>query len=213
LTRLAKHIPIWVLAIACLSGQSFSFFQNSESKQSLDPSALNRELLEETLIRFTNRVRKEHRLVLFRPDSSLQMTARKHSEEMARMNYFSHRSPVSANQTMEQRFENSGIILRNVMLGENIGVDYFLDIAGKPYYKETRNGKIVCIDAKTEEPIPFQTYESFSRQMVSQWMKSPGHRENILNRNFNRIGLGTASGLFQGYPAIYVTQNFLGSVD
>ena len=210
-TRSGRHILVWIYAFASLSGLAFSSFQNSESRQRLNPTSLDRALLEETLIHFTNRVRKENRLVILRPDTLLTTTARKHSKEMAGMNYFSHQSPVAGNRTMEQRFENSGIALRDVVLGENIGVDYFLDIAGKPYYREYVNGKLTCINARTEEPIPFQTYESFARQMVDNWMKSPGHRENILNRAFDRIGLGVAPGNYQEFPAVYVTQNFLGS--
>jgi uncharacterized protein YkwD len=31
------------------------------------------------------------------------------------------------------------------------------------------------------------------------WMKSPGHRANILNGNFREIGIGTATGTFRSY--------------
>ena len=29
-------------------------------------------------------------------------------------------------------------------------------------------------------------------QVTNDWMNSPGHRENIMNRNFNYIGFGVA---------------------
>ncbi|GFE63731.1 CAP domain-containing protein [Litoreibacter roseus] len=43
-------------------------------------------------------------------------------------------------------------------------------------------------------------------------MDSPDHRENILNPDFDYIGLGIETGEFDGYDAVMVTQNF-GSTD
>ncbi|MCP2732511.1 CAP domain-containing protein [Symplocastrum sp. BBK-W-15] len=37
---------------------------------------------------------------------------------------------------------------------------------------------------------------------------SAGHRKNILNDNFKEIGIGTLTGVFQGYNAVMTTQNF-----
>jgi uncharacterized protein YkwD len=40
------------------------------------------------------------------------------------------------------------------------------------------------------------------------WMNSPGHRANILNSSFKEIGIGIASGVFQGQQATVVVQMF-----
>lgn len=40
------------------------------------------------------------------------------------------------------------------------------------------------------------------------WMNSPGHRANILNSSFKEIGVGIASGIFQGQQATVVVQMF-----
>lgn len=40
------------------------------------------------------------------------------------------------------------------------------------------------------------------------WMNSPGHRANILNGAFKEIGVGIASGMFQGKQATVVVQMF-----
>lgn len=40
------------------------------------------------------------------------------------------------------------------------------------------------------------------------WMNSPGHRANILNGSFKEIGIGIASGIFQGQQATVVVQMF-----
>lgn len=40
------------------------------------------------------------------------------------------------------------------------------------------------------------------------WMNSPGHKANILNKNFEEIGIGIAQGEYQGHTAIFVVQLF-----
>ncbi len=39
-------------------------------------------------------------------------------------------------------------------------------------------------------------------------MNFPGHKANILNANFNEIGIGLTQGDYKGRPAIFVTQDF-----
>ncbi len=41
-------------------------------------------------------------------------------------------------------------------------------------------------------------------EVVSSWMGSPSHRENILERSFEDIGVAVASGYFEGLPASYL---------
>jgi uncharacterized protein YkwD len=49
----------------------------------------------------------------------------------------------------------------------------------------------------------------FTAEGVEQaWMNSPGHRANILNSNFENIGIGVSQGQYQGFPAIFVVQMF-----
>jgi len=40
------------------------------------------------------------------------------------------------------------------------------------------------------------------------WMNSPGHKANILNKNFEEIGIGISQGEYQGHSAIFVVQMF-----
>ena len=183
------------------------------ARQFLNPNHLNFNLLEQTLIYFTNKARRHYRLKPFSKENKLQNAARLHSLEMASLNYFSHESPVSKNRKLSDRLKNTGLSLSNTIMGENIGFDYFLKIANVPHYKKYYKGKWVYIHHKTGEPIGYQTYQEFASQMVIKWMKSPGHRKNILNRKFDRIGIGIAVGIINEFHAIYVTQNLLGSLD
>lgn len=47
-----------------------------------------------------------------------------------------------------------------------------------------------------------------SSEVVEAWMNSPTHRANIMNGNYQEIGIGTATGEYEGYPTVYVVQLF-----
>ena len=57
--------------------------------------------------------------------------------------------------------------------------------------------------------------KAMARGLVNQWMDSPGHRRNILEERYQRIGVGVAvsEGIKAGYvpyvdEIVYATQNF-----
>jgi hypothetical protein len=47
-----------------------------------------------------------------------------------------------------------------------------------------------------------------SQDVLNAWMNSSGHRANILNSYFTEIGIGMASGQYQGQEATFVVQLF-----
>ncbi len=47
-----------------------------------------------------------------------------------------------------------------------------------------------------------------SEDVEEAWMNSPGHKANILNKNFEEIGIGISQGQYQGHAAIFVVQMF-----
>ncbi len=47
-----------------------------------------------------------------------------------------------------------------------------------------------------------------SVQVENAWMNSPGHRANILSSHFTEVGIASASGMYQGRPAIFVVEMF-----
>lgn len=50
-----------------------------------------------------------------------------------------------------------------------------------------------------------------AKAVVRSWLRSPGHRANLLRPGFRRIGLGAATGNFTGYRrATVVTADFAG---
>ena len=47
-----------------------------------------------------------------------------------------------------------------------------------------------------------------SDKVVNAWLASPTHRFNILRPQYTEIGVGTASGMYNGQPATFVVQMF-----
>jgi len=176
----------------------------------LNPQSLQRSILEHAIIDYTNKEREKHHLHPCTFSKHLRSVARLHSKEMDSLQYFSHISPVQKNRELLQRIENAHITMVNKQVGENIGVDFYLAIATVPFYVKNKKGQKIYIDFKTKAEIPMQTYLEFARDMVTKWMASPGHKKNILTPEYTEIGIGVASGVFEGMDAIYVTQLFIG---
>lgn len=51
-------------------------------------------------------------------------------------------------------------------------------------------------------------YNSTPERMFEAWMKSTGHRSNILDRDFREVGLGAARGDFKGNTTTMWTADF-----
>ncbi len=47
-----------------------------------------------------------------------------------------------------------------------------------------------------------------SHEVVEAWLDSPSHRANIVNSQYQEIGIGTAKGTFEGYDTVFVVQLF-----
>ncbi len=47
-----------------------------------------------------------------------------------------------------------------------------------------------------------------SKDVVEAWLESPSHRANIMQGNYQEIGIGTARGRFEGFDTVFVVQLF-----
>lgn len=70
---------------------------------------------------------------------------------------------------------------------------YWLDAVG---YKYTYAGENLAVDFTD------------SMDVEEAWMNSPGHRANIVKPEYTQIGIGTAEGVYQGRPTIFVVEFF-----
>ena len=76
--------------------------------------------LEADLFTLTNQARLDNGVGPLERDEGLAQAARHHAEEMARLGYFSHTSPVGENATVSQRVARSGSFIGT--LGENLAL-------------------------------------------------------------------------------------------
>ena len=148
--------------------------------------------LERRIHELINQQRTSHGLSALRFDSSLITIARKHSEDMAKNNYFAH--------TNLQGLDPSD---RGTQAGyscyKNYGSYYTTGIAENIFqtsHSTTYNG-IKVNDMESSETIAQST--------VNSWMNSPGHRQNILTSTYDREGIGVG---ISSDKTVYVTEDF-----
>ncbi|MEP0823868.1 MAG: CAP domain-containing protein [Nitrososphaera sp.] len=128
-------------------------------------------------------------------DSKLAGIAERHSEDMAENNYFEHDNLKGQDPTA--RAEAAGYDCR-----KNFGSYYTVGIAENIFQAWTYDS-ITYING-----IPFYdwtTLEKLANDVVQGWMGSPGHRQNILDEQYDRQGIGAAIAL---NDKIYITEDF-----
>ncbi len=131
--------------------------------------------VEHKVTQLTNEARQDQHLMPLSRDTTLIDIARAHSDDMLKRNYFSHNSPDG--KTIKDRVvpAYSNTLSR---AGENIWSGH-----GYDYSDPTLMARVI----------------------VDSWMSSPGHRANILNPNYNYVGVGVSA---MG-KEIRATQNFI----
>ncbi|MDG6219174.1 MAG: CAP domain-containing protein [Candidatus Thermoplasmatota archaeon] len=174
------------------SASSYSEYSNDDAYiERIDISRL-----ETRIHSLINDARRDNGLSALSFDSRLADIARKHSQDMAEHDYFSHTNLAGEEPT--DRAEKAGYPCRKdfgtyYMYGvaENIFQGY---LYGTVYYT---NGIVTDID--------YYTLEEIAQDTVNGWMNSPGHRKNILTSTYDREGIGVA---ISDDEKVYVTENF-----
>jgi len=172
-----------------------SFLQSRQILSRFTDKYINIELVEATIFHQVNLVRQQKGLGLFQYHPKLNLTARKHSEEMVQLNYFNHESPKRENATLRKRLQNGGVQWRGEV-AENIALTFTKSAITDGY-----------IPSQLAR-YPYDTYLLFAQTVVNHWMESTGHRENILNPRLKLMGIGICRGKYQSLDAIYTTQVF-----
>lgn len=151
--------------------------------------------LERRIHALINKERTNRKLQPLQLEERLSRVARAHSQDMAQRNFFSHVNPDGKDPTA--RGENRGYTCRKVSgniittgLAENI-------FQGNLYSRIRIRG--------TEKSYDWSSAEKIATEGVTGWMKSPGHRENILTNGYQRTGIGIS---ISKDDKVYVTQLF-----
>lgn len=153
---------------------NFSPFTNLVETTTFDAPLLNAAIFYET-----NRQRQRYGRIQFQHHENLEYCAQSHSNDMVRLDFFSHDSPISGKREMSDRMAQVGF--DNLWMAENIS------------YHDVSN----------------RTYSDLAKSIVDSWMNSQGHRDNILNSRYTYLGVGAASFDNSGSMYIKSTQNFV----
>ena len=113
-------------------------------------------------------------------DGKLAKVARAHSDDMTRRDYFSHDTPEGLGPT--DRLHQAGL---NCRKGYRYGI-----------------AENIAIEMASGNP------DRIATKAVQSWMNSPGHRRNLLGRQYATTGIGASYGVWEGRKAVYLTQVF-----
>lgn len=168
----------------------------------VNPERVDKELLSELVIKYTNEERRKAGLEPLTQDDSLEALATTHSVHMARRDYFSHTTerPQGEDIPFSERVSAQELGFRRT--AENLALE--------PVVLSRRVTTTTTPSGETTRDVEREiaTYEKVARSTVEGWMKSPGHRKNILTPELNRVGIGIAQGERDGVPYLWITQNF-----
>ena len=163
-------------------------------EMSLDSPQLAQELayLVHQLI---NEEREKQGLGPLQYDAELASIAEAHSNDMAMHSYFSHVNLAGEDPT--DRGAQQGYNCR-----KDYGSHYTYGLA-ENIHQGWLYGSITYIGAAVIKD--WHSVEELATIAVQGWMNSPGHRANILNRSYDKEGIGVAVAPDE---RVYFTQNF-----
>lgn len=173
--------------------------------QPLSAERLDQNLFNEAVLHYSNAVRRKHGRSPLQSDAALAKVATRHASNMARLKTHSHVLPVRGERELTQRLKRQSVSFR--LAAENIAMDKVYRLLGRPISMKSSGCNFIYGDTRT--PVPRHTYASLAEQVVNRWLASPGHRESLLSKKFQRLGSGV--GVDPGGVAcgdLYLVQNF-----
>jgi uncharacterized protein YkwD len=145
--------------------------------------------LEQQISVHINSARQANHVSALILDERLSNIARAHSRDMANRGYFSHTDPEG--RAPRDRLREAGYSCAKTS-GENI-------FQNNLFSRITTRGNQKSYDWNSLDQIVTST--------VQQWMASPGHRQNILQKDYSRTGIGVA---IAANGQVFITQVFCG---
>lgn len=187
-----------------------AFFKLPELQARITADSVKYPLLDAALFHRTNQERAKAHLPLFTFNNRLHTMAHDHSQEMASLHYFAHESPTPANASLADRLKNAGLAPQTA--GENIAVLPAREMGSGQYIIQGDPPNEIYIDKQSHKRLDYYTYAEFADAALTQWMNSPPHKADILNKSFLYLGAAAARGDYQDQDSLYLTQNFASNV-
>lgn len=149
--------------------------------------------IERIIMNLVNKERKKYKLVEFKSNYGLIHLSRNHSRAMARKGKIWHGENVyyaskylSFGESKFIKFLSLFFNFNRGCSGENVAMMSRGNVKG---FKK-----------------PIKSDHDIASALHKSWMNSPGHRKNILNKNFDKLGIGVKN---KG-NGFYATQVFYG---
>lgn len=183
------------------------FDRRSEVAARIDPQAIDCGLLAAAVFQETNRVRSRLGLPRFQELERLDRAADLQAEMGSLLLEVSHWNPRSDEATALDRVVKAGLVPG--VVAENLAVTPLFESDGDSFQVVRLGGAFRAVDPRTREDLPNRTYAGFARAVVEQWMRSPAHRRNILDRRLRHLGCSVRPRkLISGLDALYSVQVF-----
>jgi len=151
--------------------------------------------LEQRVHELINKERAKHKTETLRFDKELGELARAHSADMAKRKFFSHVNPDGRNAT--ERGKRAGYTCQKVYTG------YLTQGIAENIYQGNLYSRIRITG--NQRSYDWYSAEEIAEEAVEGWMDSPGHRRNILEKAYDRAGIGIA---IDAEDRVLVTQVF-----
>jgi uncharacterized protein YkwD len=152
--------------------------------------------LEKLVHQRTNQHRQQNGLDPLSWDDELSKVARGHSHDMALRSYFSHHTPEGNDPT--DRANSLGYKCEKI-----VGILIYSGIAENIFQNNLYD--VVWYTGDIPTSYEWNTIDEIAQTTVDGWMESPGHRENILTKRYDKEGIGV---VISQDDKVYITQNF-----
>ncbi|MCU0906793.1 MAG: CAP domain-containing protein [Rhodobacteraceae bacterium] len=178
----------------------------SGAQATIDPRAIDQALFDAAVAAETNAHRCRAGLGALEVEARLRRAAATHSDWMARTGQLTHVSTVSGQRTVPERIQSSNVRIRGG--AENIGYVPRMNFP-EPRFRIV-DGARCAFRSNAGADVAPHSYASLARKIVDEWMASPSHRRNILNRGMTRVSHAVAfDGRSPHCGRYYVTQHFV----
>lgn len=159
-----------------------------KAEETIDTRRFDISLLEDLVHEEINKLRAKKRRTVLQKDDCLRRAADLQNEYVMKIDKLTHSQRNKDRKTVLERSRLFGCT--HMLVGEN------LQFLGFTIIKQ--NGKIIDIEAPT--------YNEAAKDMAENWKNSPGHYENLIHKDFYRVGTVVAYDSQEN--GIYATQVF-----
>jgi len=136
-------------------------------------------IIETRVFKLVNAERVKHGLSPLQNSETLTLIARNHSRDMVKRSYTSHVNPDGLDPTA--RAKKAGFNTdKKIKNGIRRGV-------GENIYEH----QAIMVEDGIHKPIIDKPF-TVSEKAIDGWMNSPGHRKNIMNEGYTKVGTGVS---------------------